>query len=191
MGLPRRDHMLGCPVAILSILDMQGCPFLLCNFFQKGLAKNNIALKIIYTGPIDEYYGYKYGALKYRSLGFETEVLDLSNYQVVAGMNYTDSETQYTRIVEHKQFEFGKGNPDKTVITKEYSKEWTTGEEPYYPVNNEVNVAIYNKYRKLAETDDKIHFGGRLGTYQYLDMDKVTALALNDAHIMQKEQESL
>lgn len=151
----------------------------------------DIALKIIYTGPIDEYYGYKYGALKYRSLRFETEVLDMSNYQGVAGMNYTDSETQYTRIVEHKHFEFGKGNPDKTVITREYSKEWTTGEEPYYPVNDEVNAAIYNKYRKLAETDDKIHFGGRLGTYQYLDMDKVTALALNDAHIMQKEQESL
>ncbi len=132
----------------------------------------DIAEKIIYTGPIDEYYGYKYGVLKYRSLRFETEVLEISNYQGVAGMNYTDSDTPYTRIVEHKHFEFGKGNPDKTVITREYSQEWTPGEEPYYPVNDEANMGVYNKYHMLAATDEKIHFGGRLGTYQYLDMDK-------------------
>ena len=134
---------------------------------------SGLAQRIIFTGPIDEYYNYCFGELEYRSLRFETEVLEIGNYQGVAGMNYTDSETPYTRIVEHKHFEFGKGNPEKTVITKEYSATWKLGDEPYYPVNNEQNNALYQKYKEKAETEEKVIFAGRLGQYQYYDMDKV------------------
>lgn len=139
------------------------------------------ARRVVYTGPIDEYFGYKCGALQYRSLRFETEILDVGNYQGVAGMNFTDADTPYTRIVEHKHFEFGKGAPDKTVITKEYSCEWKQGDEPYYPVNDEANTAVYQKYCDLAANETAVSFGGRLGTYRYMDMDKVIAMALKDA----------
>lgn len=133
----------------------------------------NLAKKIIYTGPIDEYYDYCYGPLEYRSLRFETEILDVENFQGVAGMNYTDGDTPYTRIVEHKHFEFGKGNPGKTVITREYSATWKLGDEPYYPVNNAQNNALYEKYKERSEQEENVIFAGRLGQYQYFDMDKV------------------
>ncbi|MCR4762089.1 MAG: UDP-galactopyranose mutase, partial [Lachnospiraceae bacterium] len=146
-------------------------------------ALRRLAKTVIYTGPIDEYFDYCYGALEYRSLRFETEILDVPNFQGVAGMNYTDSEHPYTRIVEHKHFLFGAGNPDKTVITREYSAAWSRGDEPYYPVNDEKNAATYEQYRVLAEKEDGLYFGGRLGRYQYLDMDKVIAQALADAAV--------
>lgn len=130
---------------------------------------------LVFTGPIDAYYEYCYGALEYRSLRFETEILDIGNYQGVAGMNFTDSETPYTRIVEHKHFQFGKGNPEKTVITREYPAVWKPGEEPYYPVNDERNNALYRKYKEKAEKESGVIFAGRLGKYQYFDMDKVIA----------------
>lgn len=133
----------------------------------------SLAKKVIFTGPIDEYYDYCFGELEYRSLRFETETLDVDNYQGVAGMNYTDSETPYTRIVEHKHFEFGKGNPNKTVITKEYSATWKLGDEPYYPVNNDKNNELYRKYKEKADAESNVIFSGRLGQYQYYDMDKV------------------
>lgn len=139
----------------------------------------NIARKVVYTGPIDEYYRYCYGALEYRSLRFETEILDKGNYQGVAGMNFTDSETPYTRIIEHKHFQFGKGNPNKTVITKEYSAAWTPGMEPYYPVNDDRNNKLYRKYRELADGEEKVMFAGRLGDYQYYNMDQVIKRAMN------------
>ena len=143
---------------------------------------NQLAENIVYTGQIDEFYGYRYGALQYRSLRFETETLDIGNYQGVAGMNYTDKETPFTRIVEHKHFEFGKGNPDKTIITREYSVIWEQGMEAYYPVNNEENAEIYEKYRKLAEQEKQVQFGGRLGTYRYMDMDQVINEALHNSN---------
>jgi len=141
-----------------------------------------IARKILYTGPIDEYYDYCYGELEYRSLRFETEILDTPNYQGVAGMNFTDSETPYTRIVEHKHFEFGKGNDEKTVITKEYSATWKPGDEPYYSVNDDRNNELYRKYKEKAENEQNVIFAGRLGQYQYFDMDKVinSVLELTD-----------
>ena len=142
---------------------------------------DGVADKIIYTGHIDEYYGYRYGALQYRSLRFETEVLDIPNFQGVAGMNFTDLDMPYTRIVEHKHFEFGKGNPDKTVITREYSQTWQQGMEAYYPVNDEANAKVYEKYKELADKESKVCFGGRLGTYRYMDMDQVIKQALTDA----------
>ena len=152
-----------------------GVDYLIEKEQYEGLAK-----KVVYTGPIDEFYGYQFGTLQYRSLRFETEVLDVQNFQGIAGMNFTDAGTPYTRIVEHKHFEFGKGNDKKTVITREYSSEWKQGDEPYYPVNDAANMEIYSRYRELADKDEKLHFGGRLGTYQYMDMDKVIALALKD-----------
>lgn len=138
---------------------------------------------VVFTGSIDAYYEYCYGALEYRSLHFETETLNTGNYQGVAGMNYTDADTPYTRIVEHKHFHFGKGNPEKTVITREYSAAWKPGDEPYYPVNDEKNNALYEKYRKKAEQDKNVLFAGRLGQYQYFDMDKVidNVLRLTDS----------
>lgn len=142
-----------------------------------------MAKKILYTGPIDEYYDYCYGALEYRSLRFETEILPVGNYQGVAGMNFTDRETPYTRIVEHKHFKFGEGNPDKTVITKEYSATWKQGDAPYYPVNDEKNNALYQQYKEKAEKEENVIFAGRLGQYQYFDMDKVvnSILELTDS----------
>lgn len=152
------------------------------DYLSEREALEKDAEKIVYTGQIDEYYDYRFGALQYRSLKFETEVLNVPNYQGVAGMNYTDSETPFTRIVEHKHFEFGKGNPDKTVITREYSCTWSKGMEAYYPVNNEENMKIYEKYKTFSEKERKVSFGGRLGTYRYMDMDQVINEALEDAN---------
>ncbi len=136
---------------------------------------DKLANKIIYTGPIDAYFGYKLGYLEYRSVRFETELLNISNYQGNAAVNYTDKETPYTRIIEHKWFEFGKdenGNDiPKTVISKEYSSEWKIGDEPYYPVNDEKNNSLYKQYKELATKENNVIFGGRLGEYKYYDMD--------------------
>lgn len=135
-----------------------------------------LAEKVIYTGPIDAYFDYKLGALEYRSVRFETEVLDMPNFQGNAAVNYTDAETPWTRIIEHKWFEFG--TQPKTVISREYSSEWKLGDEPYYPVNDEKNSNLYEQYRVLAAKESKIVFGGRLGEYKYYDMDAVIASAL-------------
>ncbi len=144
-----------------------------------------LAEKVVYTGPIDAYFGCKLGALEYRSVRFETELLDIPNFQGNAAVNYTDAETPYTRIIEHKWFTFGKdedGNDlPKTVISREYSSEWHPGDEPYYPVNDEKNSALYAKYKALAEKEPKVLFGGRLGEYKYYDMDAVIAAALTAA----------
>lgn len=135
-----------------------------------------LAKKVIYTGPIDAYFNYQLGALEYRSVRFETEVLDMPNFQGNAAVNYTDAESPYTRIIEHKWFEFG--TQPKTVISKEYSSEWKLGDEPYYPVNDEKNSKLYQQYRDLAEKEQKVLFGGRLGEYRYYDMDAVIDSAL-------------
>ena len=137
----------------------------------------NIADKIIFTGPIDEFYDYCFGPLEYRSVRFETEELPVENYQGNAVINYTDAETPYTRIIEHKHFEFG--TQPTTVISKEYSAEWKVGDEPYYPVNNDKNAALYQKYLDKSKEENKVIFGGRLGEYKYYDMDKVIESALN------------
>ena len=135
--------------------------------------------KIVYTGMIDKFFDYKLGELEYRSLRFEIEEKDVDNYQGNAVINYTDAETPYTRVIEHKHFEFGKGDKDKTIITREYPADWKRGDEPYYPVNNERNNILYNQYRDLAEKEnDKVIFGGRLGQYKYYNMDQVIAAAL-------------
>ena len=149
------------------------------DYFDFIRDNKNIARRTIFTGMIDEYYGYCYGPLRYRSVRFETEVLDCENYQGNAVVNYTDREVPYTRIIEHKHFEFGK--QPKTVISREYSSEWKQGMEPYYPVNNEENNALYEKYRELADKESNVIFGGRLGQYKYYDMDKVIAAALECA----------
>jgi UDP-galactopyranose mutase len=146
---------------------------------------NGMAEHVIYTGPIDAYFQYDLGPLEYRSVRFETEVLDQPNFQGNAAVNYTDRETPWTRIIEHKWFEFGKdseGNDlPKTVISREYSSEWKVGDEPYYPVNDEKNGALYQKYKQLAKKETKVIFGGRLGEYKYYDMDAVIDSALQCA----------
>ena len=138
---------------------------------------DSLADKVVYTGPIDAYFNYKLGTLEYRSVRFETEVLDKPNFQGNAAVNYTDAETPWTRIIEHKWFEFG--TQSKTVISREYSSEWKLGDEPYYPVNDEKNGALYAEYKKLGEAETKVIFGGRLGEYKYYDMDAVIAAALD------------
>ena len=140
---------------------------------------NVLADKIVYTGPIDSFFNFCYGPLGYRSVRFENELLDTDNYQGNAVVNYTDAETPYTRIIEHKHFEFG--TQPKTVISKEYSQEWQPGIEPYYPVNDETNGALYEKYKALADKEEKVIFGGRLAEYRYYDMDAVVASALKVA----------
>ena len=141
--------------------------------------------RIIYTGPIDAYFGYRFGNLEYRSVRFETEVLNIPNFQGNAAVNYTDRETPWTRIIEHKWFEFGKNENgediEKTIISKEYSSEWKMGDEPYYPVNDDRNSTLYQKYKELGEAEDRVIFGGRLGEYKYYDMDQVIAAALDKA----------
>ena len=140
------------------------------------------AEKVVYTGAIDAYFGYQLGTLEYRSVRFETELLDQPNFQGNAAVNYTDRETPWTRIIEHKWFEFGKDaegrDLPKTVISREFSSEWKPGDEPYYPVNDEKNGALYQAYKKLADSETRVIFGGRLGEYKYYDMDKVIASAL-------------
>lgn len=143
---------------------------------------NDLAEKIVYTGAIDAYFDYSLGNLEYRSVRFENEILDMPNFQGNAAVNYTDREIPWTRIIEHKWFEFGKdseGNDiPKTVISREYSSEWKLGDEPYYPVNDEKNGALYARYKKMAEKEEKVIFGGRLGEYKYYDMDAVIASSL-------------
>ena len=149
---------------------------------QKGTL-DALADKVVYTGAIDAYFDYRLGYLEYRSVRFEEELLDMPNFQGNAAVNYTDRETPWTRIIEHKWFEFGKDiegkDLPKTVISREYSSEWKPGEEPYYPVNDERNSALYEEYRKLAAQEPKVIFGGRLGEYKYYDMDAVIAAALD------------
>ncbi len=152
------------------------------DYFEDKEKWDSIADKVIYTGAIDAYFDYSLGNLEYRSVRFENEVLDIPNFQGNAAVNYTDRETPWTRIIEHKWFEFGKdenGNDlPKTIISREYSSEWKPGDEPYYPVNDEKNTELYRKYRELADKEDKVIFGGRLGEYKYYDMDAVIASAL-------------
>lgn len=144
-----------------------------------------LAEAIVYTGPIDAYFGYRLGALEYRSVRFENELLDIPNFQGNAAVNYTDAETPYTRIIEHKWFTFGKDEQGcdlpKTIISREYSSEWHPGDEPYYPVNDAKNSALYQQYKALAQQEPKVLFGGRLGEYKYYDMDAVIEVALNRA----------
>jgi len=140
---------------------------------------NQLAHTVVYTGSIDGYFGYCLGPLEYRSVRFETEVLDLPNFQGNAVVNYTDRETPYTRIIEHKFFDFG--TQEKTVISREYSSEWNPGEEPYYPVNDDKNTALYQEYKALSEKERQVIFGGRLGEYKYYDMDAVLRSALECA----------
>ena len=153
-----------------------------CDYLEDKSELDALAEKAVYTGPIDAYFGFKLGALEYRSVRFETELLDIPNFQGNAAVNYTDRETPWTRIIEHKWFEFGKdekGNDlPKTVISREYSNEWKPGDEPYYPVNDEENCALYQRYKELAEKEPKVIFGGRLGEYKYYDMDQVIVAAL-------------
>ena len=134
--------------------------------------------KVVYTGMIDKFFDYKLGELEYRSLRFETEEKNVGNYQGNAVINYTDAETPYTRVIEHKHFEVGKGDKDKTIITREYPADWHRGDEPYYPVNNDRNNQLYAKYAELAKKQDKVIFGGRLGQYKYYNMDQVIEAAL-------------
>ncbi len=147
------------------------CDYLQDRSYWKGLAK-----RIIYTGPIDQYFGFCFGPMEYRSLRFETQVLEADNFQGNAVVNYTDQETAFTRIIEHKHFEFG--TQPKTVITREYSVAWERGQEPYYPVNDERNNDLYRRYRALAHGERGLFFGGRLGEYRYYDMDQAIASAL-------------
>ena len=153
------------------------------DYLKNKAEYDSMADHVVYTGPVDAYFGYKLGYLQYRSVKFETEVLDIPNFQGNAAVNYTDSETPWTRIIEHKWFEFGKDENgkdiQKTVISREYSSEWKPGDEPYYPVNDKKNSDLYQEYRKLADQENKVIFGGRLGEYKYYDMDKVIESALN------------
>ena len=149
------------------------------DYLQQKEALDALADKVLYTGPIDAYFGYRLGNLEYRSVRFETEVLDKPNFQGNAAVNYTDRETPWTRIIEHKWFEFG--TQPKTVISREYSSEWKPGDEPYYPVNDERNSRLYAEYKALAEAEKNVIFGGRLGEYRYYDMDAVIAAALECA----------
>ena len=150
------------------------------DYFDLIAAEPEIAARTVFTGQIDRFFDFCYGPLEYRTVRFETELLtDTGNYQGNAVVNYTDREVPYTRIIEHKHFEFGAGDADKTVISREYSAEWTPGAEPYYPVNDEKNTALYEKYKALAASRPDVIFGGRLGQYRYYDMDKVIAAALD------------
>ena len=157
---------------------LEGIPVRLhTDFLPRREELSALAECVLYTGPIDAYFDYRLGALEYRSLRFETELLDTDNYQGNAVVNYTDAETPYTRIIEHKHFVYG--TQPKTVITREYSAEWRPGDEPYYPVNDGKNAALYQAYRALAQREQRVIFGGRLGEYRYYDMDQVVRAALD------------
>ena len=149
------------------------------DYLQNRAALDALAKKTVYTGPIDAYFGFRLGALEYRSVRFETEILDTDNFQGNAVVNYTDRETPFTRIIEHKWFD--PAQQEKTVISREYSAEWKAGEEPYYPINDEKNAALYGQYRALAAGEERVIFGGRLAEYRYYDMDAVIASALQAA----------
>lgn len=162
------------------------------DFLEQKEQYRSIAKKIVYTGPIDRYFDYKLGTLEYRSIRFENELIDIPSFQGNAAVNYTDKETPWTRIIEHKWFQFGKdenGNDiPKTVISREYSSEWKLGDEPYYPVNDSKNSALYSAYRKLADAESSVIFGGRLGEYKYYDMDQVimAALEMSEVELIQE-----
>lgn len=179
------DLYQGIPIGGYNVIIdklFEGCDIELGKDYLENKAYyDNLGGKVIYTGPIDAYYGYEYGKLEYRSLKFENEIINSDNYQGVAVVNYTDKETPYTRVIEHKHFEFG--TQEKTIITKEYSITWSEGMEPYYPVNNEVNQELYLKYATLAKKEENVLFGGRLGEYKYYDMDKVIESAMKAAEI--------
>lgn len=148
-----------------------------CDYFSDRESLNSLAEKIVFTGPIDQYFDYRYGRLEYRTVRFEQETLNTPNYQGVAVMNYTDADTPYTRIIEHKHFEFGA--QEKTVISKEYSSEWKNDSEPYYPINNDRNNALYQQYKELADKEANVIFGGRLAEYKYYDMHHIVEQVLN------------
>ena len=157
---------------------LDGCDIQLgVDYLSNRQELSGCAKHVLYTGCIDAYFSYCYGALEYRSLRFEDEILDEENHQGVAVVNYTDAETPYTRMIEHKHFEFG--TQPKTVVTKEYPVAWQQGMEPYYPVNDTKNAELYQKYAQLAAQQTDVVFGGRLGEYKYYDMDKVIRSALN------------
>ena len=174
------DRYQGIPIGGYNVIInklLEGSDILLnTDYFDFIKNTNDSFEKIVYTGAIDEFYNFKFGALEYRSVYFETEILDEENFQGNAVINYTERRVPYTRIIEHKHFEFGKQK--KTVISKEYSIEWKKGVEPYYPVNNEKNNNVYQQYLQLAEKENNVIFGGRLGCYKYYDMDKVIESAL-------------
>ena len=174
------DRYQGIPIGgYTKIVEkmLEGSDVLLdTDYFEYIKDNEGIADKVLFTGMIDEYYDFCYGHLEYRTVRFETEVLDCDNYQGNAVVNYTDREVPYTRIIEQKHFEFGK--QEKTIISREYTTEWEPGMEPYYPVNNERNNELFEKYKALADKEEKVIFGGRLGNYKYYDMDKVIIAAL-------------
>ena len=174
------DRYQGIPMGgYTAIIEkmFEGTDILLNTEFKSFITEHpDVADKVIYTGMIDEYYDFCYGPLQYRTVSFETEVLDMPNYQGNAVVNYTEREVPYTRIIEHKHFEFGK--QDKTVISREYPTEWKPGMEPYYPINDTQNSELFAKYRALADQETKVFFGGRLGNYKYYDMDKTIEAAL-------------
>ncbi len=175
-----RDKYQGIPIGgynkLISGL-LENIPIELnTNYFDNREYFESISNKIVYTGKIDEYYSYKYGELEYRSLRFENSILDIDNYQGNAVINYTDFEIPYTRIYEHKHFEFG--TQPKTVITKEYPQKWTQGNEPYYPINDSKNSSLYSKYKDMADKEESVIFGGRLAEYKYYDMHQVIGSAL-------------
>ena len=155
------------------------------DYLKEKETLDNLAEKVVFTGPIDEYFGYRLGTLEYRAVRFENELLDMPNFQGNAAVNYTDRETPWTRIIEHKWFEFGKDENGKdlpkTVISREYSSEWKPGDDPYYPVNDARNTELYQQYSELAKKEKKVIFGGRLAEYKYYDMDQVVASALRTA----------
>ena len=160
-----------------------------CDYLADRDALNKLAKRVVYTGPIDAYFNYALGPLEYRSVRFETEVLDKPNFQGNAVVNYTDAQTPWTRIIEHKWFEpETAGNTEKTVISREYSSEWKPGDEPYYPVNDERNSALYSRYAEMAAKEEKVLMGGRLGSYRYYDMDQVLAAALEAAKALKEAE---
>ena len=175
------DRFQGIPIggytAIIEKMLSKADVRLNTDYLEHREELDSLADKVIYTGMIDRFYDYKRGVLEYRSVRFETEELETDNFQGNAVVNYTDREVPYTRIIEHKHFEFGK--QPVTIISREYSSEWTKGDEPYYPVNDDKNGALYAKYEELAKQESKVIFGGRLGSYRYYDMDKVIGAALD------------
>lgn len=179
-----RDRFQGIPEeGYTSMVEkmLEGIEVLLNTDFLKQKDEfEAVADKVIFTGPIDAYFDYVHGALNYRSVRFETEILPISNYQGVAVVNHNEREVPFTRIIEHKHFAFG--TQEKTVISREYPSEWQLGVEPYYPVNDAQNTALYERYKALADQQDKVRFAGRLGQYKYFDMDKVIAEALTFVH---------
>ena len=153
-----------------------------CDFLENRERFNNIANQIVYTGGIDSYFDYCYGALPYRSIRLETEVLNQKNYQGVAVVNYTEKDVPYTRVIEHKHFAFGE--QDKTVVSREYSSEWKVGYEPFYPVNNQESLELLSKYQLLAQKNKNVHFGGRLGLFKYFDMDLIISSSLESSTLL-------